>query len=167
MSKPDVTINRIYTGTVQSLVESADSFPKRSGNGGKCWCHHVAITVAGFEEYEPLDVQICTDHQNFQEFKPNDDIRFSVSSLAKIELGRHTIQFKGVVKLAEHKRSTYAQPTQSGPADEPNMKRIVTGTIPDRALNIAAITFQYKPLNKQEFFEFTDECCAWLEKKTS
>lgn len=166
--KAPVKIKMVYTGTVIGMEEAAASFAKRSGNGGTGWCHHVKIKVLNFEDCDPIEAQICTNEQLFSLFDINDDIKFHISTLSPIEDGRHTIQFDGMVTSARQKEFKSAKPLGVEQILEPleAPQRIVTGTIPDRALYITALHFQYRtPPTTDEFFGFCDKVCEYLSSK--
>lgn len=156
----------IYTGTVISIEEAADSFNKKAGGGGKAWCHYLKILVHQFSDAEPVDAQIVTDQQVLQTFGVDDDIKFYWTTYAK---ERYTVQFSQLSKTSESKkrpqvsdewRAVSEEPQQSTyhPIQQPQVHpMIVTGTAVDRALNVAAHFFQYKEVDDDKFFQFTDK----------
>lgn len=155
----------IYTGTVIHIEEAADSFVKKAGGGGKAWCHYLKILVNQFPEAEPIDAQICGDQPTLDQFSVDDDIKFYWTAFAR---DRYTIQFSQISKTAESKRPrSITQEWTPVKEDtriiyDENANRvvhptIVTGTVTDRALNIAAHLFQYKEVDDDKFFAFTDK----------
>ncbi len=152
----------IYTGTVIHIEEAADSFVKKAGGGGKAWCHYLKILVNQFPDAEPIDAQIVTDQQVLTTFNVDDDIKFYWTSFAK---ERYTVQFSQLSKTAEAKKAgTVSKEWKAVENEEMVDERpktiypqIVTGTIIDRSLNIAAHYFQYKEVTDERFFEFTNK----------
>jgi hypothetical protein len=168
----------IYTGTVIHIEEAADSFNKKAGGGGKAWCHYLKILVGIFPDAEPIDAQIVTDQPTLTTFGVDDDIKFYWTAFAK---DRYTIQFSQMSKTAESKkRGVVSEEWKAIEKDDQPQEphyipiernrdgttMIVTGTIIDRSLNVAAHYFQYKEVSDDRFFEFTDKIKAYYKNNS-
>lgn len=154
----------VYTGTVIHIEEAADSFVKKAGGGGKAWCHYLKILVNQFPDAEPVDAQIVTDQQTLDIFSVDDDIKFYWNKFAR---DRYTIQFTQISRTALSKKSKAVtdewkpvkedQVYENLPPERAVYPAVVTGTIIDRSLNVAAHYFQYKEVDDERFFAFADK----------
>lgn len=146
-----------YVGTVMSMQEGVDNFPKSAANGGgTMWCHSINIALQAFNGDVAI-CQMCVEQAKVTQFEINDEIKFQVNKFTK-----DVYSIKFVERLAKKAvRQQSSAPERSGSnmwTDTQGRVRnpVVSGTAIERASANAAHVLQMQGnVDLDKFIAFT------------